>query len=68
MARHDTQAQREAVSMAAGAAMAGIGRATLYELVAAGDGPKTFKIGRRRLIRLEALREWLRELEAEQAA
>lgn len=59
---------REALSIGEAAQAVGLGRATLYELLRDGRGPQTFTVGRRRLVRVEALREWLRRREAEQAA
>ena len=44
---------------------AGICRANFYGLLRTGLGPPTFKIGRRRLVRHDALVEWLRERETE---
>lgn len=57
---------REAVSVREAAAIAGFGGTKMYELIREGEGPPTFTIGRRRLVRVEALREWLASLEAEQ--
>lgn len=57
---------REAVSVREAAALCGIGGTKMYELLREGSGPPTLTIGRRRLIRIEALREWLADLEAEQ--
>ena len=45
-------------------AAAGIkSRGLLYRLIRDGLGPKTIKLGRRRLIRRQALREWLEQME-----
>lgn len=52
-----------AVSPDEAARLAGIGRTTLYAALAKGDLP-SIKIGTRRLIRVEALREWLARHEA----
>jgi hypothetical protein len=41
----------------------GISRAHLYNLLRAGAGPKTMKIGRRTLIAVQAASEWRAELE-----
>jgi excisionase family DNA binding protein len=41
------------------AGVIGIGRTKLLELMKAGDGPPSFKLGRRRLIRHEELDTWL---------
>jgi len=59
---------REALSIEEAASAAGIGRTLLYELIGSGKGPATIKLGRRRLIRREALEEWLKRLEVEQSA
>ena len=40
------------------ARLAGIGRTTLYAALARGDLP-SIKIGARRLVRVDAIREWL---------
>lgn len=50
------------------AAYCGIGRATLYELIADGEGPESFRVGRRRLFRRVALDKWLAKREAEHAS
>jgi excisionase family DNA binding protein len=49
---------RLAVSPAEAARMAGIGRTTLYEALGSG-ALRSLKIGKRRLITIEALKEWL---------
>jgi excisionase family DNA binding protein len=48
---------RIAVDVDTAAEMLGISRGALYPLVMAGDVP-SFKIGRRRLVPIEGLREW----------
>ena len=65
MIKHrDKTTERLAVSVEDGAAMAGVGRTTLY--AALGDGSlRSLKIGKRRLIRVEALEAWLAAHEAE---
>ncbi len=50
-----------AVSIGDAAKLGGIGRTMLYAELAAGRGPRTFRINRRRLILVEDLREWLRD-------
>ena len=51
-----------ALSPAEAARLAGVGRTTLY--IALGTGElKSFKIGRRRIIRIDALEDWLKRLE-----
>jgi excisionase family DNA binding protein len=52
----------EAVSVAEAAARAGVSRTFLYEAISSGDLPSV-KLGKRRLVRLEALRRWLKDLE-----
>ena len=47
-----------AVSVERAAAMAGVGRTTLYEALAKG-ALKSLKVGKRRLIPVEALKAWL---------
>ena len=49
---------RLAVSVEEAAAMSGLGRTTIYK--ALGDGSlRSLKIGKRRLIEVEALRQWI---------
>lgn len=52
-----------AVSPDEAARLAGIGRTTLYAALAKGDLP-SIKIGTRRLVRVDAIREWLARHEA----
>ncbi|MEM7720204.1 MAG: helix-turn-helix domain-containing protein [Pseudomonadota bacterium] len=52
-----------AVSPDEAARLAGIGRTTLYVALAKGDLP-SIKIGTRRLIRVDAIRDWLTSQEA----
>lgn len=67
-ARDDPTDERVAVSVREAAQLAGIGGTLLYEAIREGWGPPTIVVGkRRRLIRVAALRAWLRDLEAEQA-
>lgn len=40
------------------AAALGIGRATLFQMIAAGDAPPSFKVGTRRLFPIDDLRRW----------
>ena len=62
----DTINERLAVSVADAAAMAGVGRTTLY--AALGDGSlRSLKIGRRRLILVEALKTWIASHEIDPA-
>jgi hypothetical protein len=45
-----------------------ISRATFYELLKNGNGPRTFKVGRRTLISADAAAEWRARLESETAS
>lgn len=54
---------RVALSIPEAADSAGISRSRFYELLSAGDGPPTVKLGRRRLVRRAALESWLAGLE-----
>ena len=56
-----------ALSIAAFSKAFGLSRTTVYELVKQGD-LRTFKVGKRRLISLEAADEWRRRLEAQTEA
>ena len=51
-----------AVSIDEAAAIAGIGRGTLYAEIKAARGPVTFTIRGRRLVLVEELSRWLREI------
>lgn len=57
---------REALDVPDAATAAGISRSKLYALIREGEGPRTFKVGRRRLVRRQALQAWLEQLESEQ--
>jgi excisionase family DNA binding protein len=54
-----------AVSPAEAGRLAGIGRTTIYHAISSGD-LKSLKIGARRLVAVEALREWLLKHEVRQ--
>ena len=54
---------RLALSPADAAVAAGVGRTLLYEAISSG-ALASFKLGRRRLIRVAALEEWIRSAEA----
>ncbi len=56
-----------AVSVGEGAALMGISRAKLYELIARGEIP-SIRLDGRRLVRVEALRAFLVKLETAQRA
>lgn len=55
--------KRLALSPAEAARAAGVGRTTLYLALGSGE-LKSFCYGRRRLIRVESLNDWLERLEA----
>lgn len=57
----------DAESVAQAARRAGVSRTFLYERIASGELPSV-KIGKRRLVRVEALRTWLKRLERKPAA
>lgn len=61
----------EAVSISTAVQISGVGRTRLYAAMSTDPGYRggmplltTFKVGRRRLIRLAALKAWLAEIEA----
>jgi excisionase family DNA binding protein len=56
------QCQPLAVSVEQAADQAGVSRTFLYERISSGELP-TIKLGKRRLVRVEALRRWLLSLE-----
>jgi excisionase family DNA binding protein len=56
----------EAMSVAEAATRAGVSRTFLYERISSGELP-TVKLGKRRLVRVEALRRWLASLETRAA-
>ena len=53
--------ERLAYSITEAAKIIGISRTLLYNVLDAGNGPPTLKLGRRRLVRRAALDAWLRE-------
>lgn len=53
-----------AVSVKQAALAAGIGRSTLWRLIAENKGPKIIKLSGRTLIRAEALSMWLAAMES----
>lgn len=55
---------RLAVSPSEAARLAGVGRTTLYQALGSG-ALRSLRIGRRRLITIEALRDWLAAAERE---
>lgn len=57
-----------AVGIDAAARISSIGRSTFYAKLASGEGPKTFMLGRRRLVRVETLNAWLAKLEKDASA
>jgi excisionase family DNA binding protein len=56
--------ERLAVSPADAARLTGVGRTKLYEAIGSG-ALRSLKIGKRRLITIEALRDWLAAAERE---
>jgi excisionase family DNA binding protein len=52
-----------AVSTVEAARLAGVGRTTIYQAIQSG-ALKSLKLGKRRLIRLDALKDWLAAHEA----
>lgn len=54
----DLDPLRLAVSPGEAARLSGLGRTTLYEAIVSG-ALRSLKIGRRRLITIEALKDWL---------
>ena len=65
-AEPERSGDREAVSVPEAAARAGVSRTFLYERISSGELP-TVKIGKRRLVRVEALSRWLKSLETRAA-
>ncbi|MEM7057735.1 MAG: helix-turn-helix domain-containing protein [Pseudomonadota bacterium] len=61
---HSHQLQPIAVSPNEAARLSGIGRTTLYAALSSGD-LRSIKIGTRRLISVDAIREWLRQNEVQ---
>jgi excisionase family DNA binding protein len=57
-AHPDRSAAPEAVSVEEAARRAGVSRAFLYQRLASGELP-SIRLGKRRLVRVEALRAWL---------
>ncbi len=62
----EPNAGREAVSVEDAARRAGVSRTFLYQRISSGELP-TVKVGKRRLVRVEALRRWLKSLETKAA-
>ncbi|MEO1019366.1 MAG: helix-turn-helix domain-containing protein [Pseudomonadota bacterium] len=69
-AKHDLdnsqKSEPEAVGVSEAARLAGIGRSTIYVAISSG-ALASVKIGKRRLVRMQALRDWLASLEAKAA-
>jgi excisionase family DNA binding protein len=64
---HVDNIQPIAISVEEAAKAAGVGRTLIYEALSKNE-LASLKAGRRRLIRVEALRAWLRDLEQQTAA
>jgi excisionase family DNA binding protein len=65
-ARHSNRGRptrQLAVSTFEAAELAGVGRTTIYEAIQSG-ALKSLKIGKRRLVRIDALEQWLSAQEA----
>jgi excisionase family DNA binding protein len=58
MVRHQDTVEPLAVSVERAAMMAGVGRTTLYAALSSGSLP-SLKIGKRRLIKVQALETWI---------
>lgn len=58
---------RLAVSPAEAARISGVGRTTLYAAIGSG-ALRSLKIGKRRLITVDALKEWLASAEVKEAS
>lgn len=56
--------QNEVFSVAQFCSAYAVSRAKLYQILKAGTGPATFKLGRKTLISREAAEKWRRALEA----
>ena len=56
--------EQVAVDLRTGARRLGLGQNALFSALKQGNGPRTFRLGRRHLVTIEALREWARKLEA----
>lgn len=61
--QQEPQAQPVAVDLRTGAQMLGLGTNGLFTAIREGYGPKTFRVGRRHLVRVAELERWARELE-----
>ena len=65
--KKQTAVEPKAISIGAFCAAHAISRSGFYNLLAAGTAPKTIRIGRRRLVTVEAAEEWLQQMEARSA-
>jgi predicted DNA-binding transcriptional regulator AlpA len=57
-----------ALSITDTASSSGIGRSTMYALIAAGQGPRVTKIRGRRVVLIEDRDQWLRSLAGQTAS
>jgi excisionase family DNA binding protein len=68
MTRVTMTAERQAYSVADFCNAFGIARSTFYRLLHEGRGPSLIHIGKRTLISVDAVDQWRRRMETEQAA
>jgi len=59
----DRAAEPIAVGLRDGARLLGLGQNAIYTALREGWGPRTFRAGRRHLVRVAELERWARELE-----
>ena len=57
--------EQVAVDLRTGARRLGLGQNAIFTALKNGNGPRTFRLGTRHLVTIEALRDWARDLEAE---
>jgi len=62
-----SEAEQVAVDLRTGARRLGLGQNAIFTALKHGNGPRTFRLGTRHLVTIEALRDWARELEGKQA-
>jgi len=59
--------EQVAVDLRTGARRLGLGQNAIFTALKNGNGPRTFRLGTRHLVSIEALRDWARDLEAVEA-